>query len=121
MTWNRRTTRRDRKRRNTHRCRSWLGCHVVHFGDAVRLTDYLADRAIRWPVRCVVCKRIIHRSPIISWMDVLRGKIHVMPEPTARTVTKFWYDFTTGQNVPITGHQSETIRVLEPQDHPPRP
>lgn len=73
MPWNHKTTRRDRKRRNTPRCRGLNRVHVVHFDDAEKLVDRLAYRAIRWPVRCIVCGRIIHHSPIFSWADSLSG------------------------------------------------
>lgn len=92
MSWNHRTTRRDRKRRNTPRCRGLNRVHVVHFDDAAQMPDRLAHRAIRWPIRCIICKRIIHHSPIFSWEDSLRGNIFVSRGP-ARFGAKPWYDF----------------------------
>lgn len=113
MSWNHRTTRRDRKRRNTDRCRGLNRVHVVHFDDAVQMSDRLAHRAIRWPIRCIICKRIIHHSPVFSWEESLLGGIFVSRGP-ARFGDKFWWDPTTGGNIPNAPVTHLVLRVQAP-------
>lgn len=119
MPWNHRTTRRDRKRRNTDRCRGLNRVHVVHYDDTVLVPEFLARRAIRWPVRCVICKRIIHHSPIFSFAESLLGGIFVAGKP-ARAGVKLWWDPTTGGNIPIQLPNAPVTHLILRVQAPPQ-